>query len=180
MIKSYFFYTLLFSICLSLSSKAQQDTAKVVGKVHSPSRAALYSAALPGLGQIYNKKNAHWKVPLLCIGGATLGYFIHYNNQIHLKYRDSYYAKFYNLPAQDPYPTASSDLVRRGMKEFQHNRDLLIIITIGVYGLNVLDAFVEAHLKTFNVDDKLTLRVSPYGESLAGQNFSGLSLKLGF
>ncbi len=185
----YYFCVVLFSFLFTAFAKAQTNDTKITSgaldslpTLHSPSRAALYSAVLPGLGQIYNKKNGYWKVPLLVVGGATLGFFIRYNNRQHLTYRKSYLAKLYNLPKeQDPYSRITSiDVVRRGMKEFQHNRDLLIILSIGAYGLNVLDAFVEAHLKSFNVDNKLTLRFAPYSENIAGQTLAGVSLKLGF
>jgi len=186
-INNVFFCLAIFFCFYALPAQAQKDTPKTIGKVldsiktptHSPSRAALYSAVLPGLGQAYNKKNAYWKVPLLCIGGAALGYFIHYNNKGHLDYRDSYVAKLYNLP-NDPHPRLSIENVQRIKNQYQHDRDLLIIFTIGVYGLNVLDAFVEGHLKSFNVDDNLSLRFSPYTESISGQSFAGASLKLTF
>ena len=144
-------------------------------------RAVLYSAVLPGLGQIYNspRKNALWKVPLLYGSGAVLGYFIAFNNQVHLDFKDSYIVKTYNLPKnQDPYPTLSRELVERQKNYFRRNRDFLIIISIGVYGLNLLDAFVEAHLKTFDVSDKLTLKFEPYTEAIAGNAISGFSIKL--
>jgi hypothetical protein len=184
----YFFYIFLFFSLFSLPARAQTDSVRVIGKgidslpksKHSPSRAALYSAVLPGLGQFYNKKNAYWKVPLLYVGAGVIGYFITWNNREHLKFRDSYYAKLNDNLAADPYPFLSLDNARRLQKEAGRNRDLVILVAIGAYGLNVLDAFVEGHLKSFNVDDNISFRLSPYGENVGGQGLAGLSLKVRF
>ena len=184
----YSFLWLLLFLCLAASTlQAQSDSAQIAQKrldslksLHSPSRAALYSAVLPGLGQIYNKKNKYWKVPIIYATGATMGYFIALNNRYYLGFRDSYYAKLENRPQDDPYPYASLERVKVQKNYSQRNRDFLIIISLGLYGLNVLDAFVEGHLKSFNVDDDLSLRITPYTENTFGQNLSGFSFKLNF
>jgi Family of unknown function (DUF5683) len=187
--RSYFFYIFLFFPLFSLPTHAQTDSARVVGKTidslkkstHSASRAALYSAVLPGLGQLYNKKNAYWKVPLLYVGAGVIGYFIRYNNNEHLTFRDSYYAQLADKPEHDPFRgRLTLENARRLQKEWGRNRDLVILVALGAYGLNVLDAFVEGHLKTFNVDDNISFRLSPYGENVGGQSLAGLSLKVRF
>jgi hypothetical protein len=182
-----FFLSILF-FCLTISAVfAQADSLKVtiatdslsllLQPKHSPDKAALYSAVLPGLGQIYNGR--WWKVPLLYGGGSVLGYFIYFNNRRHRKFQDSFRAKLYGLPNdKDPYPTITLESARLNKNYFKRNRDFLIIISVLVYGLNIVDATVDAHLKSFDVSDKLSLSVQPQFEQIGQQSLTGVSLRL--
>lgn len=167
---------------------AQSDSIRVVGKLidsiattpHSPQRATLYAAILPGLGQLYNRKNAFWKVPIVLGGGVALGFSIAWNNRSYIDFRNLYLDKTYNRPTTSRFAVLPISTVEAQMKYFKRTRDFLIIISVGAYGLQVLDAFVEGHLKSFNVDDDLTVRLAPYSENVAGQSLSGISLKFSF
>jgi len=126
----------------------------------SPAKAAFYSAILPGLGQAYNKK--YWKIPLVY---GTLGagvYFIMDNNKKHHQYRDEYKKRLANggaIDTSDPtYGKLSTESVIRGQKFYQKNRDLSVLITAGLYILNIVEANVDAHLLQFNVNDDLSLK----------------------
>ncbi len=164
----------------NLPATAQQDTTKAVGKVHSASKATLYSAILPGLGQAYNRKNAFWKLPIIVGGGTALGISIAWNNRRYGQFRGYFFDKTYGIPNESPFMRLSAGTLEAQMKYFRRTRDFLIIISVGCYGLQVLDAFVEGHLKTFNVDDNLALRLAPYSEAIQGQALSGVSLRLTF
>ena len=167
--------------------KQAADTA--ARKVRSePSKAAIRSAILPGLGQAYNKK--YWKIPIvygaLAVPTAT---FI-YNKNWYDKTREAYSIKYYNdtnkvtpdLPTDGmdsrlvPLSTESTRLYRN---EFRKNMDLSILAFLIIWGLQVADAAVDAHLKSFNVSEDLSLKIKPsfYGN---GQPIGlGLQLQIG-
>lgn len=135
-------------------------------RVIQPNKAALYSTLLPGLGQIYNRK--FWKLPFVygALGGAT--YFAVINYQQAQDFLDG----FYELT--DPDVTnpryegvySESDLIQL---YYQHRRwqDLSIIVGAVFYGLQILDAYVDAHLYYFDISDKLSLRWEPRGIPMA-------------
>ncbi len=144
---------------------------------HSPAKATLFSAILPGLGQAYNKK--YWKIPILYAGAGVLGYFIYFNNQRHLEFKDSYYAKVYNYGiTSDPYPRLSLESVTLNKNYFQRNRDFLVIISTLVYGLNLVDANVDAHLNDFDLSDNLSLKLEPFSDTQ--NNAFGMQVRLSF
>jgi hypothetical protein len=162
--------------------KAKTDTAKHVRS--EGSKAALRSAIIPGWGQAYNKK--YWKIPIvygaLAIPVAT---FI-YNKKWYDKTRYAYGIKYYNdtsfvsdLPTDDidpqlqPLSTQSTQIYRN---EFRKNMDFSVLAFILLWGLNVADAAVDGHLKSFNVNEDLSLKIKP-GYSPMG-NTNGLSLVL--
>src|SRR4051812_33367336 len=66
------------------------DTVRILPqkKYHSPKKAALFSAVLPGAGQVYNKK--WWKVPIIYAGAGGLAYSFQFNQSKYVKYRNAY------------------------------------------------------------------------------------------
>lgn len=160
------------------------DTLKPVNKkpvteegVHSPKKAAIYSAILPGLGQAYNKK--YWKIPLVYIGFGAIGYFIDWNNdnyQLMLKgyrhwtdgneettgYLEIESIRRWNYDINDPTDYSHvKDALQKQQDYYRRNRDLLIISFVGFYGLNIIDASVDAHLFNFDISDDLTFDWQP-------------------
>ncbi|MBW6533969.1 MAG: hypothetical protein K0B11_03090 [Mariniphaga sp.] len=146
-------------------------------EIHSPRKATIYSAILPGLGQVYNKK--YWKVPLIYIGFGTIGYFMNWNNENYQLFRIGYdhltdknpetqdYLKIeavrrnnYNLDNPTEFNNLKTALSRQ-QDYYRRNRDLLIISFVGFYGLNIIDASVDAHLFDFDISDDLTLKWEP-------------------
>ena len=128
----------------------------------SPAKAAFYSAVIPGLGQIYNK--SYWKVPLVYAAIGTPIYFYIRNSKEYDRYLTAYKRRQqgytddeFNLDGQ---PLLSTDGLRRGIQFYRRNKELSILIGIGMYALNVIEANVDAHLKQFNVDERLSLE--PY------------------
>ncbi|MFH1005311.1 MAG: DUF5683 domain-containing protein [Bacteroidota bacterium] len=133
---------------------------KPKGHFHSPKKATIFSACLPGLGQAYNKK--YWKIPVIYAGiGATV-YFITDNNKSYKKYKQAYINKTDNDPNTiDTEPNYNE----AGLRELQNNyrrwRDLNIILTGLFYTMNIIDAYVDAQLITFDVSDNLSMNVFP-------------------
>lgn len=173
------------------SIKAGNDTAginrfpspniKINVKPHSPRKAALMSTALPGLGQIYNKK--YWKVPLIyaCVGGLT--YSFQYNQSRYVKYRDAYkYRIDGDASTVDNYVGVYSDDNLSSLYSYYHRyRDLTVIGFAAVYLLNIVDAAVDAHLYHFDVSDDLSMEMRPtMMETTAGTYNAGLSLRIKF
>lgn len=159
-------------------------------KVHSPQRATIYSAVLPGLGQVYNKK--YWKVPLVYAAVGIPGYLFFYNKKY---YNASRYAlsiiankRFNNkdsLARVDPqlkafvtpdYDYSGSLLNYRN--EFRRDMDYSVLITLLMWGLNVVDATVDAHLKGFDVSDELSLQIKP--TTIPGTMIPGVSFVVNF
>lgn len=155
----------------------------------APAKAAFYSAILPGLGQIYNK--SYWKVPLVYGAIGTGAYFYIENTNNYNRYRDAYKRRLAGFQDDEFYdingdgiapgnPDVSDDALRDAQEFYQQNRDLSLLITIGLYVLNIVDANVDAHLKQFNVNENLSLK--PYIEQnqLNYNPNYGLSLTLDF
>ncbi|MDO5608385.1 MAG: DUF5683 domain-containing protein [Capnocytophaga sp.] len=151
----------------------------------SPAKAAFYSAILPGLGQIYNK--SYWKVPLVFGGIGTGVYFYVENSKQFDRYQTAYKRRvqgftddeFYGDRA-DGQPRLSTDGLRRAQQFYKRNKELSLLITVGLYALNIVEANVDAHLKQFNVDENISFE--PYFETneLNFQPQYGLTMKIKF
>jgi hypothetical protein len=149
---------------------------------HSPTKAALYSAILPGLGQVYNKK--YWKLPIIYGGLIGLGYSIGVAQQSHMNIRKEYVHRIINQDERnDPkYAGYDTSLLPSLAEDSRKLRDLLVIGTAAVYLLQVVDASVDAHLFTFDVSDDLSFNLQPDIKFLAfnGQTTGGLALRIKF
>ena len=159
--------------------KKSEDTVKKVKSIAS--KAALRSAILPGLGQIYNKK--YWKLPLVYGGLAIPVSLFSYNKQWYDRTRYAYqvrsnqdtagYAQIWR--SLKPLSTES---LKRYRNEFRKSMDLSVIYLLLVWGLNVVDATVDGHLRTFDISDDLSMEVKPYIP--ANLSSGGLTFKVGF
>lgn len=137
----------------------------------APSKAAFYSAVLPGLGQIYNKK--YWKVPIVYGALGTGIYVYSFNNTEYDRFREAFKRRragftddeFFDINGDgnpDGMPDVSESALQDAQERFQRDRDLALLITIVLYALNVIDANVDAHLKQYNVDEDLVFDIKPY------------------
>ena len=192
---------IVFSVLVFLSvnlygQKTETDSlqfkvSEEVKEPHSPKKAAMYSAIIPGWGQAYNKK--YWKIPIVYAGFGTIGYFIGWNNRYYNTYKDAYSDLTDDDPNTDSYndieasqyydlnnPTDFNNF-RTGLNKqqeyYRRNRDLLIISIIGFYGLNIIDASVDAHFFEFDISEDLTMNwqptIQPYRKELVyGVNFT--------
>ncbi|MFO7873717.1 MAG: DUF5683 domain-containing protein [Bacteroidales bacterium] len=126
----------------------------------SPSRAAMLSATLPGLGQIYNQK--YWKVPIIYAGFGTLAYFVNFNANEYSKWRDAWVARVDGNPhTVDDFPNHSADVLERAMDYYRRNLEITYILSAGLYLINILDASVDAHLMDFDVGEDLRVSMTP-------------------
>lgn len=162
------------------------DTARgIIGeekkKLNSPTRAALLSAAIPGLGQVYNKK--YWKVPLVYGGFVVFASLIDFNHVRWLLYRDALALKVDGDDSTNPTDprvvNGSEEQIRRGRDRFRRDRDFNIILTFAWYGLTLADAVVDAHLNRFNINEDLSAKLRP-GIIDTGFNQPAAGLKLIF
>lgn len=142
----------------------------------APARAAFYSAVLPGLGQAYNKK--YWKIPIVYAGlGVGLYFYIDNNNEYH-RYRDAYKRRLAGFADDEFYGVVTTSGLQQAQKTYSRNREISLLVTLGIYALNIIDANVDAHLLQFNVDDKLSLR--PHYKINEMDNIGDLGLTLNF
>lgn len=151
--------------------------------IHSPKKAAWMSAALPGLGQAYNKK--YWKIPIIYSGFAAFGYLGVRNNNLYHKYRDAYLSRLDTSASNDLMLQYTSENLRYIKNIYWKDRDLTIILAAAFYILNIIDATVDAHLFYFDINKDLSLKIMPNLEirdySISSPNSNiGLSFTFNF
>lgn len=141
----------------------EPDTAviRVETRMHSPQKAILLSAILPGLGQVYNKK--YWKVPIIYGAGTTFVFFtLRWQNKFQ-KFKDALYE--YEDSKDDPIwidgRKFDYDILPRARDGYRRWRDLCIAGTAAVYFLNIIDAMIDAHFVYYDISDDLSLRINP-------------------
>lgn len=118
------------------------------------------SACLPGLGQVYNKK--YWKVPVIYAGFGGLLYGFTWNQNNYNEYHSALVYRYDDDPNTIDSLSRYTDGDLVTLKNYyQRYRDLCVIGMAALYTLQVLDATVDAHLKTFDVSDDLSLQISP-------------------
>lgn len=130
-------------------------------KISIPKRAGLYSAILPGLGQIYNKQ--YWKTGLVAVAAGTVTYFIIDNRKNYQKYQEAYISRIDNNPATTDtfynYSINDIDILRRGFRKYY---EYSIISGTLCYLVNILDAFTSSHLKTFDMSKNISMKATPF------------------
>ena len=175
-----YLYIILFFISI-FSYGQNEDYEKDLEMALRPSKATFYSAVLPGLGQAYNKK--YWKIPIVYGALATGLYFYNQNDNDYKRYRNAYKRRlagftddeFYGSGA---YPSISSDGLIRAQSTLKRNKELSILVTVGLYILNIIDANVDAHLLQYNLDDNLSLRTNIEFNEVDNQSNFGISLNI--
>jgi hypothetical protein len=137
--------------------RAQQDS--VVPKKHSPKKATIYSAILPGLGQAYNRK--YWKIPVVYAAIGTSAYFMIRNADSMRQRQNALKAMLDgdpNTQAPAKYANIPESVLKSERNYYRTNRDYSIIALSAFYVLNILDAAVDAHFYKFNIDQPLAMR----------------------
>jgi TM2 domain-containing membrane protein YozV len=174
----------------TISGDSTKPGAQKKKRVYNPGKAALYSAILPGLGQIYNKK--YWKVPIVYGAlGITGGIFL-YNYKNYKDTRFAFKAKYNaSLPTATAADSALLPLIKPALQrysiatlqyyrdEYRRDIDYSALFFIIFWGLNVVDAAVDSHLKAFDVSPDLSLRIKPGHSEMAGTNGISLVFNIG-
>lgn len=147
-------------------------------KRFNPARASLFAAVLPGLGQVYNKK--YWKLPLVYGGFAAIGYGLNFYQVLYKDYKNQLYYILEN-GTEESLEGFTEDQLRPAIDQARHERDFMIILMAGMYILQIIDAHVDAHLKEFDVNPNLQVKMQPLlrTEMLTG-NQIGFSVTLRF
>lgn len=165
--------------------------------VPNPQKALLYSAIFPGLGQIYNKK--YWKLPIVYGGVMGVMYAVTWNGNLFNDYKKAYKdivldprgtTSWHNF-VFDPQRTLSNpallkqetDRLKRRRDYFRRNRDLAIIVGVGLYALCIIDAYVDASLYGFNVSPDLSMSVAPVvwgSPDISSRPIVGLQMNITF
>ncbi|MDO5617068.1 MAG: DUF5683 domain-containing protein [Cruoricaptor ignavus] len=147
---------------------------------YSPTKAGLYSAVLPGLGQYYNKK--YWKIPIVWGAiGTGVGITI-WNDNWYKRYRDAFVAELNGLPHEfSERQGYTKEALGRAQDRMKRQRDYAIAITSLVYILGIMDAVVDAHLYQQRNDPDLAIRPAIIYDQFATQPpTAGLSLNFKF
>lgn len=137
-------------------------------EVSTVKKATTLACICPGAGQIYNK--SYWKVPFVIGGFATLGYCIDWNNRGFQRFKKAYNIladyeahpeNYPNGPTDEFRGRYSSNFIKNLRNNYRRNRDLCIILTAGLYVLQIVDAHVDAHLRDYDVSDDLSMNIEP-------------------
>jgi hypothetical protein len=192
------FFLILFVPATNLFAQKDSATKKIVEKkvtpkkqktkifsvdtgAYNPRVAILRSAIIPGWGQFTNKK--YWKIPIVWGALGTTGY-IFFRNIRQYKEANAAYKNaidgnsLNNNEIPEPYFSVVSqpEKIKSFRNEVRQNVDYSVLFFVAFWGLNVVDAAVDAHLKTFDVSDDLSLQIRPGYSPLANTN--GISLVL--
>ena len=168
----------------SASGSSRYDSAM---KAHPPRKATIRSAILPGWGQIYNKK--YWKLPIVYGALGACGGVFFYNLKNYKDTRFAYRVK-YNMQYNQT-DSALYSLIRANLKpldieslkyyrnSFRRDIDYSVLFFLLLWGLNVVDATVDAHLKSFDVSPDLSFRFKPGYSEIARTSGLSLVVKIG-
>ena len=158
-------------------------------EVTKVNRATTLSTIFPGAGQVYNK--SYWRVPIIIGGMASTIYTIDWNNRGYQRFRTAYSLKVDYEKNPEKYPNGAADefhgaysstFLKNLKNSYRRNRDMCILLTAGVYLLQIMDAHVDSHLQDFDISDDLSMNLEPYfGYSSVGtQPVYGVNMSVNF
>lgn len=180
----------------SIKSAELKNKLEFTAKRFNPRKALLFSAILPGAGQVYNKK--YWKLPFVYGGIIGFAAVVNFYNNNYSIYKNQLFAvvnypdqklgqvvTLDNLLAGSPKQLATSNFTKQQLEDLannsRRNRDYFVIITGFIYILQMVDAHVDAHLKEFKINPTLRVKLEPRFEQnyFAGNN-AGMALVFKF
>lgn len=182
------------------SEKAIRQIVEKQFFVPDPKKALWLAIAIPGGGQIYNRK--YWKLPLIYGGFVGCVYALNWNNMMYHDYSNAYIDITDDDPNTKSYEnfipqnyninqnlTRVQDLFRRKKNYYRRYRDLSMFCMIGVYVLSIIDAYVDAELSSFDISKNLSMKVRPsvihdkhsmaWSNSIANQSY-GVECSINF
>lgn len=166
---------------LSIDSSMSKNRVKEKRSWSNPKKATIFALALPGSGQIYNKK--YLKAGIVYGGFVGLAYMYDFNRDSLSKYQTIYAAKIDgDTNTIDLYPNRSEAAVKSDRDFHRKYRDLSLIGFVVLYALQAIDANVDAHLKEFNLNDDLSLKLIPnvYANRPGLGMYNGFTLQYNF
>ena len=193
-----FLFTISLLVCNNIFAQKKTDSLKISSKkynsgifsktdtsmLYSPRRATYRSAIIPGWGQATNKK--YWKIPIVYAALGVTTYIFFHNVKQYNEAKNAYLNSIDNNPANDslipqPYYTIKDqpERIKTFRNQVRQNVDYSVLFFILFWGLNVVDATVDAHLKTFDVSNDLSLQIRPGYSPLANTNGISLVLNIG-
>ena len=195
---------LFLMLCTDLNIIAQDTTAVnalTVSRIKDPHRATMLAAALPGMGQVYNRK--YWKIPLVYAGFAGLGYSVWFNTSTHIQYTRAYQDFTDLIPETssyldlirgadpstydpvlhpDTYNPSQAQCIRErllsGIDYYKKYRDLSYIGIAAWYLISILDANVDASLSDYDIGETLNLSLLPTAMPAIAGNLYAFNLRL--
>ncbi|WP_152287641.1 DUF5683 domain-containing protein [Flavicella marina] len=187
-----FTYTFITFVVLSFYSvKGQNTTPQITSEdvikaegydPLRPATAAFYSAILPGMGQVYNKQA--WKLPFVYGAMATSMYYFSINNDSYKRYRNAYKLREAGYQDEFTLDDGTTLISREGLvsaqKTLKQNRETSLLLFIGFYVLQIVDASVSAHLLQFNVNDKISFDPQIFSDPNDNKPFVGLTFNYNF
>ena len=148
----------------------------------SPSKAAFYSAILPGLGQAYNKK--YWKIPIVYAALGTSIYFFSSNNTNYNRARTAFKlmkdGKPHEFDGLNGNILLSEEALITAQKGYKKDRDLSLLVTVALYALQVIEASTNAHLLQHNVDNNLSISPQLIKNSINQRPIVGAQINFNF
>lgn len=150
---------------INLAAQPDTDTSKLPCKkrIFEPDakRAGLYSALIPGFGQLYNRQ--YWKMPIVyAIMGSTI-YLVAKRNTEYQRYRTAYVARIADPNnSQDEFQgILSLPAIKQYQDEAKQNMDMMVVFTVVAYAGQIMEAISGAHLRNFDISKDLSMQVSP-------------------
>ena len=164
----------------TLTKKQNKDIKIKEDFIPVPKKALLYSLVLPGAGQIYNRK--YWKLPLVYGAYGGLIYAFDFNGSSHKRFKQAYEYRINEDPLADELinPAVATEAIKRARDSARKNLELTYMAAIVVHALNGIEAFVDAHLRNFDVSEDLSLSIRPTFESSSVGVQSGVGVFLTF
>ncbi len=188
-LKQTFMFTTIASYIYFIGDAAVKYSTNDVSSV---ARATTLSTICPGAGQIYNK--SYWRVPIVVGGFATTVYCIDWNNRGYQRFKKAYRLRADYDTNPELYPNGSPDefggryaatFLKNLRNSYRRNRDLCIILTAGIYLLQIMDAHVDAHFRDYDISDDLSVELTPtvdyaYRPGLGNSATMGMNLSIKF
>lgn len=176
-------FLLFIHFCATAQTVGDSTQVKDTTQKHPFKKAMLYSAIVPGGGQIFNArhadygfKKAAWKVPMIYVALGAAGYFLYSNQSTQLSLKTEYTNR---LNTGNPVNPKWAEYDDQGVlylyRQYLDRRDLSILGVAAVYLFQIVDAGVESHFLHFDVSQNLSLNVEPV---LMNNKTPGLSLKM--
>ncbi|HWZ21901.1 MAG TPA: DUF5683 domain-containing protein [Cytophagaceae bacterium] len=154
-----------------------------------PKKTMIMAMILPGSGQAYNHK--YWKLPILYAGIGAVVYFWTTNQKLYREFKNEYTTQSGILANNPTYQVdyfskatgnvyTSVDQLASDRDTYRRYRDMSIAGAVILYGISVLDAYVDAHLRDFDLNPDLSVSIKPMFYKNNTNFVTGLSLSLNF